>query len=60
MVKPPSFKTVPGMFIYLNLPCIAKAGAPRTFALVCCSRASAPADHTVFAASGTLISRTLD
>ena len=27
MVKPPSFKAVPGMFIFLNLPCIAKAGA---------------------------------
>ncbi len=28
MVKPPSFRAVPGMFIFLNLPCIAKAGAP--------------------------------
>ena len=27
MVKPPSFKAVPGMFIFLNLPCIAKSGA---------------------------------
>lgn len=27
MVKPPSFKAVPGMFIFLNIPCIAKAGA---------------------------------
>ncbi len=28
LVKPPSFRAVPGMFIFLNLPCIAKAGAP--------------------------------
>ena len=52
MLKPPSFKAVPGMFIFLNIPCIAKSGALVSMLLILRVLTSAvvakPLPHGIF------------